>query len=174
MATLTVNARLEDPQVRAAFARWQRLGADPQPLLRAIGVGLVENTHQRFEAARDPEGNPWDPLSVAYAPLKRGAGILRESAMRGGLMGSITFDVAGDEVAVGSNKIYAGVHQFGATIRAKNGPFLMFRLAYGWVRREQVEIPARPYLGIGPEDQDTILDAVEVFYLRFGGAQVAG
>lgn len=163
-ARLTITAQLDDPRVRAAFAHWRRLGADPQPLLRSIGVGLTANTRDRFMVGRDPDGNAWAPLSPAYAPIKRGGGILRASGL---LMGSITFETAGHELAVGSNRIYAGVHQFGATIRAKAGGFLRFQLAQGEVTVRSVTIPARPYLGIGPEDEDTVLDATEAFYLRF-------
>ncbi len=169
MATITITSRLDSPEVQSAFQHWRSLGRDGTPLMRAIGVGLVSNTQDRFDAARSPDGAAWEPVKEPWASLKRGPGILREAGMRGGLQGSITFDAGSDEVSVGSNKVYAGVHQFGATIRPKNGPFLIFRTAngrpYGFAR--QVRIPARPYLGIGPEDEDTILDATEVFWLRF-------
>lgn len=170
MATLSLTGSLESAEVQAGFRAWQRLGRDPQPLLRAIGVGLVSNTQDRFDQARDPQGNAWEPVKDPWASLKKGPGILRESGMRGGLQGSITMDVAGDELMVGSNKIYAGVHQFGAVISARNVPFLIFRtpdgVAFGAAR--QVRIPARPYLGIGREDEETVLDVTEVFFLRFG------
>lgn len=169
MSTLTITSRLEGTEVQAAFRHWQSLGRDGTPLMRAIGVGLVSNTQDRFDAGRSPEGAAWEPVKEPWASLKRGPGILREAGMRGGLQGSITFDAARDEVSVGSNKIYANVHQFGAIIKAKNFPFLIFRTPDGvpYGRARQVRIPARPYLGIGPEDEDTILDAVEVFWLRF-------
>ncbi len=169
MATLTITAQLDSPEVQRAFREWQRLGRDSTPLLRAIGTGLVSNVQDRFDAARDPDGNAWALLKQPWASLKKGPGILREAGMRGGLQGSITMDVAAGELAVGSNKIYAGVHQFGATIKAKNHPVLVFRTPDGHVfgRARQVTIPARPYLGIGSEDEDSILDAVEAFWIRF-------
>jgi phage gpG-like protein len=76
---------------------------------------------------------------------------------------------------VGSDLIYAPVHEFGATIKAKNSPYLVFnvggkvfgkRKAYkkvalgkeayfkpggikggNWVRVRSVTIPARPFIG---------------------------
>ncbi|MBR0643996.1 phage virion morphogenesis protein [Plastoroseomonas hellenica] len=177
MATLSITGRLESADVQAGFRAWQRLGREPQPLLRAIGAGLVSNTQDRFDAGRDPQGKAWEEVKEPWASLKKGPGVLREAGMRGGLQGSITMDVSGDELMVGSNKIYAGVHQFGAIIRPKNGTWLVFRTSdgnvYGGAR--QVRIPARPYLGIGPEDEDTVLDVTEVFFLRFGrpGALIA-
>lgn len=169
MATISITARLDSPEVQDAFRQWQSLGRDSTPLLRAIGTGLVSNVQDRFDAGHAPDGTPWAPVKEPWASLKRGPGILREAGMRGGLQGSITMDVAGDELAVGSNKIYAAVHQFGATIKAKDHPFLIFRTPDGrrFGQARQVQIPARPYLGIGPEDEDTILDAVEAFWIRF-------
>lgn len=168
MAGATIRVEIQDRELRRALARWVRLGRDPRPMLRAIGVGLAENVRDRIDAGEDPEGNPWQPLTPAYAALKRGPGILREAGMRGGLQGSITFDVSGHEVAVGTNKIYGAVHQFGATIRAKRAAVLIFRTPDGkaWGAAKEVEIPARPYLGLSRADEDTILDVAEAFFAR--------
>lgn len=174
MAGATLTARFDDSQVRRAFLALAAIGRDGG-VLGAIGVGLARNTRERFDQAQDPDGQPWASLHPLYAPLKRGPGILRESGMRGGLQGSITSQVAGRSVIVGSNKIYAAVHQFGATIRAKNAPALVFRLATGrtitgkrgrtspetsLVFVESVTIPARPYLGLSRRDEDTVREVV--------------
>ena len=154
---------LQAQEALAALERVRQLGRQPRSMLRAIGVGLVANTQDRFDAEQDPDGNSWAPLLPAYAPLKRGPGILREAGMRGGLQGSITSEATDTEVVVGSNKIYAAVHQFGATIRPKRAKALRFQLAGGWVSRQSVFIPARPYLGLSEADRDTMLDVTEAF-----------
>ncbi|GGG30931.1 hypothetical protein GCM10010964_18580 [Caldovatus sediminis] len=168
MAGATIRVEIQDRALRRALARWIRLDRDPRPLLRAIGVGLAENVRDRIAAGEDPEGNPWTPLHPAYAALKRGPGILREAGMRGGLQGSVTFDVAGREVAVGTSKIYGAAHQFGATIRAKRAPRLVFRTPDGkaWGAAQEVTIPARPYLGLSRADEGTILEVAETFFAR--------
>ncbi|MBR0681920.1 phage virion morphogenesis protein [Roseomonas eburnea] len=168
MSGAHITVTVEAEQARALIGGWIATGRDPAPILRAVGARLVSNTQDRFDEEVDPDGAPWEPLTTAWAALKKGPGILRESGMRGGLQGSITFDVAGGELAVGSNKIYAAVHQFGAVIRAKRSPFLVFRTPDGQVfgRAEEVTIPARPYLGLSSRDQEDILDAVEFFLMR--------
>ena len=88
----------------SAFQRLQHAMADTTPITRAIGVGLVTSTQDRFDDEVDPDGSAWAPLNPTYAAGKRGAGILRESAMRGGLQGSITYRAGRTEVQVGSNK----------------------------------------------------------------------
>lgn len=64
--------------------------------------------------------------------------------------------------SVGTNKIYAGIHQFGGTIHAKNAEFLTFRLPGGLgVRRvKEVEMPARPFLGLSTEDESELFAQV--------------
>lgn len=168
MTGARLTLELQDREIRAALREWRITGRNPVPMFRAIGTRLVSNTQDRFDAETAPDGTPWKPVQEPWASMKRGAGILRESAMRGGLQGFITFDVAGGELAVGSNKIYAAVHQFGATIRPKSGPWLIFRTPGGraFGAAHQVTIPARPYLGLSATDQEDILDTVEFFLAR--------
>lgn len=161
MSGVTLQTRVVDHAAQLAFKKLRLLMTDTSPVMRAIGVGLVEEVHTRFETARDPQGQAWAPLLPAYESMKRGAGILRESAMRGGLMGSITFRAGHESVEVGTNKIYAAVHQFGATIRPVRAGRLVFRLATGMVQAQSVTIPARPYLGIGPADERVIFETLD-------------
>ena len=49
-------------------------------------------------------------------------------------------------VIVGTNVIYAAIHEFGGVITAKNKPMLVFKINGQWIRKRSVTIPARPYL----------------------------
>lgn len=159
--SVTLETRIDATRAREGFARLRRAMSDTTPVMRAIGTGLIENTHTRFERAVDPSGKGWKALKPAYAAVKRGPGILRGAGMRGGLMGSITQRAGHDSVEVGTNKIYAGVHQSGATIKPKSAGRLVFRLASGVVFARSVTIPARPFSGFSSEDEVTTLDVVE-------------
>lgn len=161
MAGAIIFTRIESKAPRRVFAALSRVMANPTPVMAAIGTGLVESTHERFERAVDPGGQAWAPLLPAYAAIKRGPGILRAAGMAGGLMGSITRRAGRDRVEVGTNKIYAGVHQHGATIRANKAKALVFRLAGGMVMAKSVTIPARPFLGLTRSDEDMILDMLQ-------------
>lgn len=173
MTGARILADLDDKQIQRAVLKLSALGQNMLPVARAIGVGLVRNTQDRFRAGRDPEGHPWHPLKPFTLEHKRGPGILRESAMRGGLMASIAFradaGAGGATVQVGTNKVYGAIHQFGGTIRPKNPKgLLFFRTAGGqvWGAARQVTIPARPYLGISREDRETIQDVLGAFLRR--------
>lgn len=161
MTGVTLETSIDDKQVLKAFTALSRvLSGNTTPIMRAIGVGLVRNVHDRFEAAVDPQGQPWKPLNPAYAAAKRGPGILRERAMRGGLMGSITFNAGPDTLELGTNKIYAAAHQFGVVITPVKASHLVFRIGNQVIKARSVTIPARPFLGISAEDERTIAEGV--------------
>lgn len=160
MSGASIEVKIDDAELRAAWRQLELLMADTTPVMRLIGTGLVEATHLHFEQESAPDGSTWAPLNPVYAATKRGPGILRESAMRGGLMGSITYRAGRDSVETGSNKIYAAIHQFGGTITPKSGKYLVFPLGDGYARVGSVTIPARPYLGIGAHEERAILETV--------------
>ncbi|WP_299427210.1 phage virion morphogenesis protein [uncultured Meiothermus sp.] len=120
-----------------------------------VGEALVSSTIQRFMEQKDPTGQPWQPLAAAtVAPRARdftkggrlrkgveerlqGRKILIQSAR---LRNSITSKRDGTAVAVGTNVVYAAIHQFGGMAG----------------RGRRVRIPARPYLGVSRADQAEI------------------
>ena len=158
-ATITVTLDTED--LRARLGRLRAFGVDTTPLMRDIGEGIRATTQERFHTATDPEGQPWKPWSPAYAAVTKSSGLLRDKGMRGGLMGSITYEAEARSVRVGSNKVYAGVQQFGATIRPVNARALRFHLGERVVFAKKVTIPARRYLGFGAAEREVVGDAVD-------------
>lgn len=164
MAGATLEITFQPGPVVTAVAALLASSRDPTPLLRAIGTGLLRNTQDRFEAETAPDGSAWAPLNSWYLTFKRGPGILRGAGMRGGLQGSLIMDVDAGAVRIGSNKIYAAVHQFSATITPKTpGGHLAIRDHKGKLQgtAPSVTIPARPYLGLSRRDEETILDVTE-------------
>lgn len=97
---------------------------------------------------------------------KPGYSILQDS---GALARSITSAFDGNSATVGTNVLYAAIHQFGGQtkahlIRAKNAK----ALAFGGVFRKSVnhpgsKIPARPFLTISPAGEQKIVRAGEAF-----------
>src|SRR5207249_12102559 len=80
----------------------------------------VTQTQLGFRESRDPYGVPWAPLKLRIG----GKPLLH----RGRLRSSITkSDVTASGFRLGSNLIYARVHQYGATIRPKRAKALRSR-----------------------------------------------
>ncbi len=132
-----------------------RAVADPQALLDAIGATVANNTKLRFHDGRAPDGTPWQAVL-------RGGQPLRDTGVH--LMNTVSHQVQGNSVLVGVSPFWAAVHQFGATIKAKNVKNLKFQINGRWVQKPEVTIPARPFLGISEQDgidiQQVIVDAI--------------
>ena len=152
-----IKVEFKGDSIAAGFRALRTLAHEPAGMMRAIGAALVKTTQERFERGRDPQGSPWKPWTRAYAAVTTSRGILRGSLA---LQHSITFKVEGSGVRVGSNRIYAGVHQFGATIVPKTRKALVFHLGERVVFAKKVTIPARPYLGFGPPDRAAVHEIV--------------
>ena len=163
MSGARIVVKFDDRSLTGAVSR---LAMIPNGVRRNIGIALSETARARFDTGTDPEGNAWHALNPAYAAIKRsGGGILVASHA----LSRIVSQVSGNDIYVGSNRIYAAVHQFGAVIRPVRAKALMFRMGgvgkrggAGFVRAQSVTIPARPYLGFGPKDQRAVLDVLGV------------
>lgn len=153
--------------IERRLAGLSRAFGDLEPLMAGIGLYLEGATIDRFDREQAPDGKAWAKSGRAR---EEGGKTLSDS---GQLRGSITSDPSSNQVAVGTNKIYAGVHQFGATISAKSAPFLMFNLPGGLGLRKvkEVQIPARPFLGLSSEDETELLAMAEDYAVSaMGGA----
>lgn len=130
---------------------------DLEELLAPIGVMLEGTTRERFENGVAPDGSKWKPS--LRVKLEGGKTLIKDDILKP----SITSQADATSVEVGTNIVYAGVHQFGATIRAKSAKGLRFALpgGLGFRRVMQVELPARPFLGLSAEDETEILAQVE-------------
>ena len=152
-------------EIEVKLGELARSFGDLEPLMADIGLYLESATIDRFDTETAPDGSAWDKSIRAK---ETGGKTLSDS---GQLRGSITSQPASDHVVVGTNKIYAGIHQYGGTIRAKSAPFLMFELPGGLGLRKvkEVEMPARPFLGLSAEDQTEVVALAEDYAQRAMG-----
>jgi len=144
-ATLTVDTR-EIVALGTRFQELMRRAADLTPLMDEIGASLVSSVQHRFEGGRGPGGVAWPQSGRAKA---EGGQTLID---RGHLRDSITHRPGRDQVEIGTNLVYAGIHQFGGRIQAKSAAALKFRIGDRWISKKAVDIPARPFLGVDDED----------------------
>lgn len=118
-----------------------------QALNLAIATTLRETTRKRFATKKTPDGKNWSTPLVKHGDL------------RGKLL-----IAADDNVAkVGSNLVYAAIHQFGGEIKAQKGKVLKFSSGGKILYRKKVTIKANPYLGLSESDEDAIVDTIKVY-----------
>ena len=131
---------------------------DTQALMESVGEALVSGTLKRFDAEKDPEGQPWEPSGRAQ---EDGGQTLTDS---GRLRRSIEFAATSDKVMVGSNLPYARIHQLGGKITPKKAKKLVFKGRGGKkVAVDKVTMPARPFLGVSEEDMQEVRDTFADF-----------
>ena len=156
--SIGIRITTTDGRVLAAMAQLMMTAENKTRLFDEIGVSLTESARLRFIDQAGPDGQPWVP---SYRATNQGGETLRD---KGILMNSLTHVVLADGVEYGTNVPYAGPLHFGAEIRAVNGPFLRFKIpGRGWVSKKSVTLPARPFLGINADDEQTISDIINAF-----------
>lgn len=141
-----IRIEIDDREVRAALDHLARRAADLTPAMADIAQALESETERRFEL----EGPGWPDLAERTILERTRAGTwpgkkLQRSA--GGLAASIESRHGRDWAEIGSNKVYAAIHQLGG--RAG--------------RRRAAIIPARPYL---PLDGDRLTGSAEATVLE--------
>ena len=143
-----LEVTVHSPALDGLEARIRRLAlglSDTRPLLEALGAELESQTRRRIESERtSPIGEPWPEWSDGYAKTRHANQDLLQGG--GGLLDSIQSAVRPDLVETGLNLVYAAIHQFGGEPGMPPGP---------------AAVPAREYLGIGPENEielDAVLD----------------
>ena len=130
--------------VQRVFARLSETAQDTDPILRDIGEHMLNSTKDRFATEAGPTGTPWEPLEPAYEADKRrrrpNAGMLVYDDL---LRGQLAYVVSGGELALGTNRPYGARQHFGFT-----GPDSLGRT---------FDHPARPWLGVSPDDEAEIV-----------------
>lgn len=125
-------------------ARLLKIGPPPMSkLLEVVGAAVESQTRRRIEEEKtSPEGKAWAPWSPDYAATRHGGHSLLMG--EGDLDDSLTHEVGWRDVQVGSNLVYAAIHQFGG---AEVG----------------MDIPERPYLGLSPSNEDELAGILDDF-----------
>lgn len=147
-AVFSVDAR-EVKKLTGILNNAQLNDSERKQLLRDLGAEMEDQTVERFSTKKDPDGNPWEDLAETtrkyYAkrfpqaqPTLVVSGELRDTVEGSSKVNSW-------KVVVGATKVYSAVHQF------------------GW---DEKNIPARPYLGIGPNDAEALADIATRFIAR--------
>ena len=148
MTGASIEITIDDRELLQRLDRMDASLQDLRPAYKSIGEYMLRETELRFDAQKDPDGNPWEALSAATLLRKKHSKILTERAR---LRGSIAYKAGSESVRVGTNMVYGAAHQFGldedvqvaAHRRGKSVVTAHLRKAH---------IPARPYLGVNDEN----------------------
>lgn len=137
-----------------ARALGEMAGASSEELLADLAqVGESMTQERILRGGPAPDGSAWAPRAIPS-----GKRLLNQ---QGGLSDSVEGRAAGDAAEWGSHLIYSRIHQLGGVISGR--PRLAVPVPGGLRMPRRVEIPARPYLGIGPEEREALIDVAEAW-----------
>lgn len=175
MAGITLE--YDSKQVMEALQSAVDLLQNPAPMFRDMGEYMLLALDVRFESKTAPDGTPWQALSPAYLKRKR-KNQDKILVLDGYLKNTLRYQANENEMAVGSNRPYAAIHQFGGEIHiAARSQQAYFRhdaktneVAPHFVSRRKanfaqwvslgpytIKMPARPWLGTSEEDDAELL-----------------
>lgn len=159
-----ITIELKQDQVGPALDALGELLEDLTPVMQEIGDYLVESTKQRFQEGKAPDGTPWAPKSAAtlarYEAMGARSAMVRPLIGPNAILSREIFHQAGPtSLEIGSPTIYAAVMQFGAGKGAFGKTSRGAPIPWG-------PIPARPFLGLSPDDEAEIVGITEEWIAR--------
>lgn len=156
-------------------------------VLDVVGAVVESQTRRRLaDEKKSPEGIPWAPLSPGYEARKKAKSSGGLLEMEGLLINSIAMEVNGRRVRVGSAREYAATHQFGddreitvpahtRVVKKVFGKTLAQPLTVNVsAHKLKRNIPARPFLGIGPGDEAEISEALNDYFQALAAKHLNG
>lgn len=156
----SIAIKVDTSSLQGEFNKALKRTGDLTPLFVDIGEYMVEETKDNFHTGTAPDGTRWEKSQRA---IETGDKTLID---RGHLRDSITKKTLADGVEVGTNVVYAAIHQFGGktrphTIEAKAGKALHFSMGGAMIHAKSVnhpgsKMPARPFLGVNSENMKGI------------------
>jgi len=151
---MDIKIEVDDKGVKKALQELSERVEDLTPVMRRIGELLVSSVQENFNReGRYSEPGSWRGGSKRWQPLAPSTIRQRERlgywpgqilTRTGRLKSSINYQAGKDHVVVGTNLIYAAIHQFGG----KAG------------RGHRANIPARPFLVVQDEDLEEIREII--------------
>lgn len=163
MGGATTGIRVDDKEVRDLFRRLRKKGEDLTPAMKIAGEILRTSVVRNFEEGGRPR---WKPSAKPKGKT------LIDTAR---LLGSINSKASKDRTEVGTNTVYAAIHQFGfdGTVSVpahrrkvksrdiKEGRKTIAR-GVGFVRAHgrTMRMTARPFLVVQDEDMAEIRAAI--------------
>lgn len=176
MSGIAIQVKVEDGEIKALLGRFSQRASNLTPVMNTIGQIIRTSVIKNFEEGGRPQ--KWQPSERAE---REGGQTLIDSAR---LRNSIAAKASNNKVEVGTNVVYAAIHQFGGKINmaARSELFVRNRYKRGGKKGQfkkgtaagrghtigahSIPIPARPFLAVQAEDWTEIKKAITDHILK--------
>jgi phage virion morphogenesis protein len=137
-AQTVIDLKIDDAEIKAALKDLAAKLNDLTPFFNDGGETLLNSTRERFRSQTAPDGAPWAALSPDYRRRKK-RNADKVLTLWGHLRGTLGKRADKDSLRIGTPLIYGAAHQFG---------------------RPEINLPARPFLGLSETDRADLLAAL--------------
>jgi len=179
MSSISITAELGTAEATARLQDIIDRMSNRRPFFESVGSRLIKSASDNFQAESAPDGAAWTPLQASTMRSRKAKGQLPLTILRSNspgksgssLAGSIVAQSTDSELRVGSDVIYAAIHQLGGSISRAAGSRTMVGRRFAKAgssggrqvatKAYTITIPARPFLGMSPEDEIGILESAE-------------
>ena len=170
-----ITIKIQRDDLTATLQNLRRKLKDMSPVMRYISVLMKRAVEDNFAAQGRPR---WKP---SQRVLKKGGQTLQKS---GRLAASIVGSHSRTQARVGTNVVYAAIHQFGGPVTTsaytrtlafhKKGGFMSraaasrkktgaVRVAFASYAARTFNMPARPFLDMTETDMDGVMAAISKY-----------
>lgn len=150
MTGIMLKVEVDDADLTAFLTSKIAQMENLRPFHDRVGEHLTNSIEDRFDSQTAPDGSAWTalaPATIANRLRRHGNAELTILREYGRLAGSFNYAASADQVKIGTPVVYAAIQHFGG----KAG------------RNHSVTIPARPVLGLSPQDERAIGEIAEDF-----------
>lgn len=123
-----------------------------KPVMRRITGVMLADIEKNFETEGANAGDPWQDWNEKYAQWrkKKGRGSGKILSLEGDLRKSFVREATNDQATVGTNKVYAAIHNFGGEVKTRDGG--------------SFEMTARPFAVWTDNLQELVLEEVTDYF----------
>lgn len=185
MSNNLIRVEIRDQEVIAKLKKLAEKTSNMRPVMRKISAAMHHSVEENFRTEGARLGQRWADLanSTKNKRAKIGKWPGKILQRQGSLISSISAHYDDNEAKVGTNKVYAAIHQFGGEInmparertmffkkysRGKNaGKTLISKekiASYGMKtsgKSYSINMPARPFMGLNDDDLNKILGIIQ-------------
>jgi len=140
-----IEIKVDDKEIQQLLKKLISKTENLRPLMKNIAGIMLDSVEENFE--REGRPDKWQGLAKTTIKqrTKKGYWPGRILQVRGELAASITSKSDENSAVVGTNKVYAAIHQFGGDTG----------------RNKKVKMPARPFLKLGENEKSEIIKEVQ-------------
>jgi len=163
----TFTVKVDNREVLVGLDETKVALGDVPLMLRVAGELMRASIARTFRDEGSPAGS-WPRLAASTMKKKGYTTGHKLLILSGRLFGSISYQVNGNTLTIGTNLVYAAVQQFGSADRRGGSIGPQAKIAGRAAKTKSgrgrfQNIPARPYLVFRPEDPQNIASGFEAY-----------